>query len=679
MRADAIGLFWEDIPVVKTKAGGKRERGPMPVIPYTGWKPPTEFPNLSAAKIVGFDTETYDPQLLQAGPGWSRNSGHIIGVSLAVEDGSSWYFPIRHGIEGDKQVLPPEEAAMNMDPAQVLSFVDHVLNTDRPKTGANLIYDLGWLVEEGVRVKGPLFDAQFAEALLNSEAPDVSLDALALNYLGEGKVTDTLYAWLAKWCGGRPTDRQRANMYLSPPSLAGPYAEADASHPIRILSKQWAAMYQRGVLDLYDTECRLIPLLVKMRFAGAPVNLNTAEQLYDELGTDLVVIEQKLRDIAGQPVNPNARDSLLKAFEKVGLPTPTKIDTKTKEEKVSFDAGVLEDIDHPLAAAILEHRQATKVRDVFVKSYILNKNVDGYLHCSFHPLKNDKSGARSGRFSSSDPNLQNIPVRTEIGKRVRKCFEDHHGRAWVKGDYSQIEYRMLAHHAVGPGAHELRHAYITDPLVDYHDLTAALVLRLTGIKLPRKSIKNINFGLIYGMSELKLAAQLGVDAAGSKQLFKAYHTGAPFAKATMDAASEEAEQYGYVTTVLGRRSDFNMWTSKTRRNQGEVSYEEACSLWGHSNIERSRKHKALNRKLQGGAADVMKRAMVRAYEAGFFEDYACGIPRLTVHDELDFIDIREPDTTVWRDLQHCMETAMPMLRIPVKMEFGSGPNWGSIE
>lgn len=675
-----IGLLWQDLPPLKAR-NGPRERGPLPPIPETGWRAPTEFPNLAAAKVIGLDTETWDPELSASGPGWGRGKGHIIGASLSVEDGSSWYFPMRHGIdELGKQVLPPHEAAMNLDPDAVLRYLRHTLGDSRPKVGANLTYDIGWLAEEGVPVAGRLYDIQFAEALLNSEAPHVDLDSLGERYLGRGKETSILYDWLAGWLGGAATERQRKHLFLSPPSLAGPYAQADAALPIAILNAQWPELVKRGVAELFDLECRLIPLLVAMRRKGAPVDVGKAEQVHAALTTDLEAVEAQLRDIAGQPVNPGARDSLTAAFNKLGIPIPTKVDTKTKEQKISFDAARLEEIPHPLAAAILEHRRITKVRDVFIQAYILDKNVGGRVYCSFHPLKNDGGGTRSGRFSSSDPNLQNIPVRTEIGKRVRQCFVASHGGRWVKADYSQIEYRMLAHHAVGEGADDLRAAYIADPLVDYHDLTAALVKRLTGIDLPRRNIKNINFGLIYGMSEPKLAADLGLSAADGKTLFANYHQAAPYARATMDAAAREVHSNGFVETLLGRKSDFNRWGPKRfERGVSDLPYDLAVQKWGLYGIERSRTHKALNRKLQGGAADVMKKAMVTAYEAGLFAEDACGIPLLTVHDELDFDDQNDPNGAWWAEFKHVMETAVPELRIPVAIDISSGPSWGEAD
>ena len=640
----------------------------MPPIPETGWRPPTEFPNLSAAKVIGLDTETKDPHLTTAGPGWGRNDGHIIGISLSVEDGTSWYFPMRHEVQ-------PE---LNMDPEQVLAFARHTLRTNVPKVGANLIYDVGWLAAEKVPVGGKLYDVQFAEALLNSETPDVSLDSLAHRYLGMGKTTSILYDWLSQWLGGAANDRQRANLYRSPITLAGPYAEADAALPIAILAQQWPAMAARGVLDLFDLECRLIPLLVKMRLKGAPVNLARAEQVYYELGNDADEVAGKMSALVGRQVNPAARESLMSAFNHMGIPLPTETDKRTKEKKVSFAADLLETIDHPLPALIVEHRQILKVRNTFIKSYILDKHVNGRIHCSFNPLKNDKSGARSGRFSSSDPNLQNIPTRTELGQRVRECFESTLGARWRKYDYSQIEYRLLAHHAVGQGSDELRATYAADPDIDYHNIVQKLIRDIAAIELERGKVKTINFGLIYGMSQPELARRLHLDKAAGTNLFASYHRAAPFAKATMDAAADEAHTFGHVTTLLGRKSDFTQWGSRNEYGVAGMPYGEAVLAYGPSQVQRLFTHKALNRKLQGGAADIMKKAMVDAYEAGLFDDAYCGIPILTVHDELDFEDFGDLDAPCWAELARIAENCVAT-NVPIRIDSKSGRNWKTVE
>jgi DNA polymerase-1 len=675
MRTDSVGLFWQDLP--KDKTGYKKQLKPCPPIPDTGWKPVTEWPNLSSANVIGFDIEAKDPELTVAGPGWARNRGNLIGFSCAVEDGSSWYFPVAHETQ-------PE---MNMNLDVVLGFMKYWLEKPTAKVGANLIYDVGWCKQYGINVGGKLYDIQFAEALLDSESPDVSLEALGQKYLGMGKESSILYDWLASWLGGLPTEKQRKNLYLAPPSLVGPYAETDAALPLAIIKHQWEAMHRRGVLEVFDLECRLIRLLVDMRFRGAPVDLVYANKLYDELGADLDKAEKTLKEIAGQPVNPNSSESVASAFKRNGLDLPKLVDRKTGKERVSFSVDTLEAMDHSIADAILEYRRIEKVRNTFVKSYILDKNINGRLHCSFHPLKGSERGARSGRFASSDPNLQNIPVRTDIGKKVRKVFTNK--KLWIKGDYNQIEYRMLAHHAVGPGADDLRMNYNTNPDLDYHVFTQELIRTKTSIELERRPVKNINFGLIYGMGKPKLISDLIKFSKGAKLnrkdgelMYSSYHEALPFAKATMEAAAEEVNRHGYVETILGRKSDFNGWTSKQFDDKGTVlSYEAACQKYGPFNIQRAFTHKALNRKLQGGAADVMKAAMVKAYEAGLFADDACGMPCLTVHDELDFDYENGNDLSApcWKEFKHVMETAVPQILVPVRFDISFGPSWGDID
>ena len=228
--------------------------------------------------MLSFDTETKDPELLTSGPGWGRKNGNIVGVSIGAKDRAGniggWYFPMRHEDT-------PEE---NMDPDVVLRWLKHTLGDARPKFGANLIYDIGWLKEEGVRVGGHCHDIQHAEALL-SETARVGLDTVAEKYLGEHKVSSELYQWCADYYGGKPNDRQRANIYRAPPSLVGPYATADATLPLRIIEKQWPLLSDCDLGDLFMLETRLIPLLVEMRFAGVQIDIPFAEQLYDEMGT----------------------------------------------------------------------------------------------------------------------------------------------------------------------------------------------------------------------------------------------------------------------------------------------------------------------------------------------------------------------------------------------------------
>lgn len=663
-RFDNIGMFWQDVPTSRARGDVVR---PRPAVPETGWRAPTSFPNLSAARVISLDTETWDPDLEQCGPGWGRNRGHVVGVSIGAKDAEgnkgAWYFPIRH-------TDTPED---NMDPDAVLGWLKSILETpDIPKVGANLIYDVGWLQHEGIMVQGPLFDVQHAEALLDERAR-VGLDILGEKYCGRGKQGSLLYQWCSDFYGGPVSDRQRKNIFRSPPSLVGPYAEEDAALPLDVMEAQWPLLEKEGLLDLFHMECELIPLLVAMRFKGVPVDIPRAEELYETLGGEVLALEKQLRDLAGFSVNVNSSDDLAKAFDRAGLPyhrtAPTE---RSPNGNPSFTADFLESVTHPLGQMIVDIRQREKLRGVFIKSYILDNHVNGVVHGSFNQLRGDSGGTRSGRFSSSTPNLQNIPVRTELGKQIRRIFADKH-LPWRKYDYSQIEYRFLAHYAVGPGSDELRAIYNADPNTDYHKLVHKLILEMTGIDLQRSYVKNTNFGFIYGMGEPTLAAQIGINMKQAKSLFEAYHKGAPYVKPTMDATMKETQIYGVITTILGRRSRFDLWEpSAFSDRRPATTYANALMKYGQ--IKRAYTHKALNRRLQGSAADLMKKAMVQCWKDGIFD--ATGVPRLTVHDELDFIDEGGSDEA-FREMQHVMETCLP-LRVPVRADYEIGPNWGDV-
>jgi DNA polymerase I-like protein with 3'-5' exonuclease and polymerase domains len=666
MRFDSIGMFWEDIPV---KSGKRETIRIMPPIPDTGWRPPKYLPDLSSARVISVDCETYDPDLLTHGPGWARGKGHMVGVSVGADGGGRWYFPIRHEVE-------PQD---NWDPAMVLNWLRHTLgNPHQPKVGANLLYDVGWLRHEGVTVRGELVDVQYAEALLDERA-EVNLETLGQKYLGEGKDSSLLYDWCSRFYGGKANGSQRANIYRSPPRLVGPYAEADADLPMRVAIAMYPKLVQEGLLDLLRMECALIPLLIDMRFAGVRVNVARAEELREVLANRAIEEHKKLRNMVGFDVDINSADSLSRAFDSIGLGYG-----RTAKGKPSFTKAFLEGLKHPLADHIREIRKCDKLRGTFLESYILDSHINGMVYGQFHPLRSDEGGTRSGRFSSSTPNLQNIPARDdELAPLIRGLFVPDEGHAaWRKYDYSQIEYRFLIHFARGPGADDVRAHFNAHPDTDYHEMALDLVAPEAGWdistkelrKQHRRPIKNINFGLIYGMGVDKLSGDLGLTKQEGKALFAAYHKGVPFAKATMDWCSEEAQQLGTITTILGRKSRFDLWEpAKWGEDIIALPYEQAILRYG--SIRRAYTHKALNRRLQGSAADLMKKAMLKCYLDGVFDE--TGIPRLTVHDELDFSDPGGKDAA-FREMKHIMETALP-ISIPVRADGDIGPDWGHVE
>ena len=640
---------------------------PVPPIPATGWTRPAYFPDLSAARMIAFDVETKDPELTEHGPGWGRGRGHIVGVSIGTDDGWRAYFPMRHEIEAEN----------NFKPEDVLAWLRVELGREnQPKVGANLLYDVGWLQHEGVEVKGELCDVQFAEALLE-ERGQVNLDFLGEKYLGLGKTTNALYYWLSDAYGLPPDSvKIRRDIYRAPPSLVGHYAESDVDLPLRILPLQGARMTAEGLTDLFRMECATIPLLVAMRAAAVSVDVPATQDLRETLLARETFLEDLVSNHYGFRLNVDSAADLARAFDLENLAYG-----RTAKGAPSFTKVFLENMEHPLAEFICELRQLKKMRGTFLESYILGGHVDSKLYCQFHPLRADGGGTRSGRYSSSDPNLQNIPSRADIAAAIRgKFIPDVGHKQWRKFDYSQIEYRVLAHHATGPGADELRAEYNANPFTDYHARTHGLVERMTGLDIPRKPIKTINFGALYGMGETKLTNSLGLTEEDGAALLAGYHEAAPYAKHTMQTCADEVEINGFVSTILGRRSRFDLWEPKKWHEDPEdrkpLPHWKALQEYGHS-IKRSGLHKALNRKLQGGAADMMKLAMLKAWQDGIFD--ATGVPRLTVHDELDFSD---PGTAAahegFRALRDCMENAM-QLRVPIIADEERGPNWSSVE
>jgi DNA polymerase-1 len=261
---------------------------------------------------------------------------------------------------------------------------------------------------------------------------------------------------------------------------------------------------------------------------------------------------------------------------------------------------------------------------------------------------------------------------------------DYGHKQWRKYDYSQIEYRFLIHGAVGPGSDDVRDQFNAHPETDYHEMALDLVAPKAGWDIStkelrkhwRKPVKTINFGLIYGMGVDKLSEDLSLTRLEGKNLFAAYHEGVPFAKATMEDASNEAQNTGKVRTILGRCSRFDLWEpSKWQNGRETIALPYKAAILQYGSIRRAYTHKALNRRLQGSAADLMKVAMLQCWRDGIFD--VTGVPSLTVHDELDFSDMGGCDEA-FREMRRIMERALP-LRIPVRADGDFGPDWGHLK
>lgn len=662
----------------------------LPPMLDTGWRPltPWQWPDPRGCTFISHDIEAKELDF-DYGPGWGRGQVSIVGHALTLywgERAQSLYIPTRH--EVDRHLNQPVD--------QADAYVKQCLMANRcPKGYANGLYDVGTASEENIWVQGELHDVQFVEALL-SEDENVNLDALAKKYLDSSKDTNALYEWCAAAYGGEATGSQRGNIYRASPILVGPYAEQDSALIRPVLQKQWPILEAEGLVDLYHTERALIRLLVRMRRQGVRIDLDYTEQMHTKVRGILAEKIAEFKRISGvSTVNSCPSGDIAKAFDAFGL----KYRLTEKTKKPSITADDLKANPHPIAQLALEIRQHDKIEGTFLRGTLLERHRNGVVHGSFEPLRGDEGGARSGRFVSNNPNLQTIPIRTELGKQIRKAFVPFVGHmCWEKNDFSQYEYRILAHAAVGPGSAELRAKYQNDPLTDYHQATqdaikanaaaAYAAWELQGLdhgKI-RKRVKTVNFGMMNLMGLDLLAATLGISTSEAEPLLKVYHASNPYIKATVAEFEEFARTYGYVQTVAGRRSRFNLWEpAKKQWIESERRYQfypalrqKAAYMEYGSNIVRARCHIALNRYTQGSNADGLKIAMAAADRDGVFD--VIGVPTLTVHDELDFsvIDDSRIQNEAYAHLRYLMENALP-LSVPIRVDHGRGPNWGVIE
>jgi len=620
-RPDDIGMFWEDIPTEKGARGDVYR--PQPPIPDTGWRPPSDFPNLRDAGVICLDVETNDPDLRSKGPG-CRRDGYIAGIAVGTDDGYRGYFPIRHKLGG------------NLDPDQVKTWLsDQLYGTTIPKVGANLLYDLDFLTAEGVDCgNGPNYDVQNAEPLLDEYKRSYALEILGQEYLGEGKTSEALYRWSSAAYGGKPEAGEQArNIWRCPVQLVGPYAEGDVDLPLRIFEKQKQRLEAENLWNVFDLETRLVPMLLAMRQRGVRIDFEQADIVEKQLGVFILELQKDLGKL-----NVNSSDEISRLCDKNGIHYPrTKPTANYPKGQASFQKDWLKNHDHPLMQKISEMRTYLKYRDTFITSYLHGNQINGRIHTSFNQLRSDEGGTVTGRFSSSNPNLQNIPKRGK-GKIMRSPFVPEVDEDLVRFDWSQIEFRLLVHKAVGRGAEDAVRRYNQDPTTDFHEF----VIGLTGLE--RDYAKNINFGFAFGMGIDLLCKILGVDKETGLGIIDRYHKGVPFVKSTADAASRAAKNREMIVTIEGRRARFP---------DGEYT------------------HKALNRYTQGSSADIMKRSMVEIWESGICD--VLGAPLLTVHDELVWSAPRTPAAKeALREVKNIMEHTVKLkVPTPVAMEIGS--------
>ena len=681
--------------------------------------------DLEGIETVAIDIETYDPNLKTKGLGAIRGDGFITGVAVATGK-DTVYFPLHHS-----DVVKTDD--------EKKEFWDQInkklLQNDKiTKVFHNAIYDVCWLrVATGKMLKGRLVDTMIAASVIDENRFKYSLDALSKDILGDGKYKYDLQEKTFKWSNGMQKDPM-SNMHKMPASIVEEYAKQDVNLTFRlwkIFDKELdKVLYikpennaKKTCRNIFELETRLFPCLVDMKFKGVRIDVQKLEHFGKKLKyrrDNLLNIIKKHTKISLQLWAANSIKELLhhqkiKNYEKTpksGMPKLPKDYLKTHSNR--------------FLRMVSKAREADKIVNTFIeglKGYVHN----GRIHADINQIRSDQGGTVTGRFSMSNPNLQQIPAKGYIGKKMREVFLPEEGHKWGSFDYSQQEPRIVVHYAVKHNlskTDELRDKFNSDE-ADFHKIVAEMA------HIPRKQAKTINLGLFYGMGKGKLQQELNIDKVQAKKLFDTYHQKVPFVKELSDNLTQFAGNKKLVFTLEDRFCRFNKyenvnkrWNNKDRKFEewdpeakeikeektGKITYrgdwiapklmskevawekfklqfnakskskaeggkgkvEELDSQeresWFAQYFTPAFTYKALNRLIQGSAADMTKKAMVILYEKGI-------VPHIQIHDEL-CISINDEEQA--KKIKDIMEESIK-LEIPNKVDYESGSNWGNIK
>tara|TARA_B110000211_G_scaffold11054_1_gene11605 strand:- start:130 stop:2904 length:2775 start_codon:yes stop_codon:yes gene_type:complete len=579
---------------------------------------------INSAELVAVDTETTSLDYMRA---------QLVGISLSTAPGEACYIPFAHDYMGAPEQLKPEFVLESLKP--------YLEDPALTKVGQNLKYDMSVLAQHGITLRGIAFDTMLESYVLDSVASRHDMDSLALNYLGEETIK------FADVAGKGATQLTFNQVALE---QAGPYAAEDADITLRLHQTLWPRVAAEPTLKkvFEDIELPLVPVLSRIERTGALVDDTLLFQQSQELSARLGELETEAWELAGQQFNlasPKQLGEIL--FEKLQIP----VLKKTAKGAPSTKEEVLQELalEYPLPKVLLEHRGLAKLKSTYTdKLPTMINSVTGRIHTSYH-----QSGTATGRLSSSDPNLQNIPIRSAEGRRVRQAFIAAPGCKLVAADYSQIELRIMAHLSEDPS---LLAAFGAGQ--DIHRATAAEVFGVETDEVTidqRRSAKAINFGLIYGMSAFGLARQLGINRKQAAEYIELYFTRYPGVQNYMNNIRHTAAENGFVETVFGRR----LYLPEINASNG----------MRRQAAERT----AINAPMQGTAADIIKLAMINVHSWLENSDLTSKII-MQVHDEL-VLEVPEAEMDdVKQGLKDLMESATELL-VPLVVDIGVGDNW----
>ena len=615
------------------------------IMKNTEWVTPSEFPDLSEESEIAIDLETRDENMKKLGTGWARNDGEIVGIAVAAGSFKG-YYPINH------------QGGGNLPRGKVIAWFQSVLKTNADKIFHNAQYDLGWIRAQGWEVKGRIIDTMIAAALIDENRFSYSLNALGFDYLGEIKAEDELKEAAAQ----RGLDA-KAELWKLPAMDVGFYAEQDAALTLKLWNYFKPTLVKENLLNVWQLEMELLPILIGMRETGIRVDIDKAEILKKTLLAKELELMKKIKGLTGQDVEIWAARSVAKAFDQQKI----KYDVTEKSKAPSFTTNWLENCNHPLARYIKDAREINKLHSTFIDS-ILKYEHKGRIHAEINQLRSDMGGTVSGRLSMANPNLQQVPARSkEYGRLIRGLFLPEKGCKWGSFDYSQQEPRLVVHYAATTdkalgglqGSQQLIDAYQNDD-ADFHQTVASMA------GIPRSQAKTINLGIFYGMGSGKLSKQLGISFEEAKALLKEYDAKVPFVKQLANRVMQQAEKSGSIKTLLGRKCRFDKWEPKSFGLHKAMTEKEYIAEYGSLNsAKRAFTYKALNRLIQGSAADQTKQAIVACYEAGH-------LPKIQIHDELCFDVENEKDVkTIKEAMENCME-----FKVPSKVDVALGDDFG---
>ena len=621
----------------------------------TEWISPESFPDLKDHKYIAIDLETRDPGLKSRGSGALIGDGEIVGISVAVEGWSGYYsFGHAEGNFFDKDV--------------VMRWIKEVCELPNVKLFHNAMYDVCWLKAYGVKINGHIVDTMVMASLIDENRFHYSLNSLSIDYLGKVKDETAL-----RDAADKAGIDAKAEMWKLPAMYVGAYAEKDAELTLSLFKKLSVEIKRQDLTKVFDLETQLFPCLIDMKFKGVRVDVQKAHTIKKQLASQEEILLLEVKKETGIDVQIMAARSIAKVFDKLGL----EYERTLKTQAPSFTKNFLQEHKNPIVNKIAKAREINKAHSTFIDTIIKHEHK-GRIHADINPIRGDTGGTVTGRFSYSNPNLQQVPARNkQIGPMIRSLFIPEEKHKWGCFDYSQQEPRLVVHYAATKFKGDEEVTEIVEKFqnnsVDFHQTVADMA------NISRTQAKTINLGLFYGMGKGKLQAELGISTKDeASKLFNKYHDSVPFVKDLSDAISRDGAAFGYIKTFGGRRCRFDKWEIAEWKDgnfklpmskaDAEAAYFLKYPQATKANIRRATTYKALNKLIQGSAADMTKQAMLDLYREGI-------VAHIQIHDELD-ISVESPEQA--KEIIKIMEKAVK-LKIPNKVDYESGDNWGGIK